>query len=100
MMDSRKVLGAEHPDTLTSMDDVASTYKGRGRWKEAKGLEMQVQASADILRLKAIDPSSQGSHHSGKNDSGYSINPWSLEQPPNMAKSQVLLTPLGYAHCP
>jgi hypothetical protein len=34
-METRKrVLGVEHPDTLTSMGNLASTYKNQGRWKQ------------------------------------------------------------------
>ena len=36
------LLGSEHPDTLTSMANLASTYWNQGRWKEAEGLEVQV----------------------------------------------------------
>ncbi|KAL4781230.1 violaceus kinesin [Aspergillus varians] len=32
----------EHPDTLTSMADLASTYRNQGRWKEAEELGVQV----------------------------------------------------------
>src|SRR5436309_15314421 len=43
VMEMRKrVLGAEHPDTLTSMGNLASTYRNQGRWKEAEELELQV----------------------------------------------------------
>lgn len=43
VMETRKrVLGAEHPDTLTSMANLASTYGNQGRWKEAEELEVQV----------------------------------------------------------
>jgi tetratricopeptide (TPR) repeat protein len=38
----REVLGLEHPDTLTSMANLASTYRNQGRWKEAESLEVQV----------------------------------------------------------
>ncbi|RAQ98585.1 kinesin light chain 3 [Stemphylium lycopersici] len=48
----RRVLGDKDPDTLTSMDelasacykqaDLASTYKSQGRWKEAEELEVKV----------------------------------------------------------
>jgi hypothetical protein len=38
METSRAVLGAEHPDTLTSMANLASTYRNQGRWKEALSL--------------------------------------------------------------
>jgi len=37
-----RVLGQEHPDTLSSMANLASTYRNQGRWKEAEGLELQV----------------------------------------------------------
>jgi tetratricopeptide (TPR) repeat protein len=37
-----RVLGAEHPDTLTSMAYLALTYRNQGRWKEAEELEVQV----------------------------------------------------------
>ncbi len=36
------VLGKEHPDTLTSMANLASTYWNQGRWKEAEELNAQV----------------------------------------------------------
>ena len=43
VMETRKrVLGEEHPDTLTSMANLASTYRNQGRWKEAEVLESQV----------------------------------------------------------
>ncbi|XRM46413.1 hypothetical protein ABZX51_009448 [Aspergillus tubingensis] len=37
----KRVLGPEHPDTLTSMDNLASTYWNQGRWKEAEELQIQ-----------------------------------------------------------
>ncbi|KAF1813825.1 hypothetical protein P152DRAFT_394012, partial [Eremomyces bilateralis CBS 781.70] len=39
---SKRVLGAEHPHTLTSMNNLASTYWNQGRWKEAEELEAQM----------------------------------------------------------
>ncbi|KAK7177352.1 Kinesin light chain 5 [Paraphaeosphaeria sporulosa] len=43
VIETRKtVLGEEHPDTLTSMANLASTYRIQGRWKEAEELEVQV----------------------------------------------------------
>jgi len=39
---SARVLGQEHPSTLTSMANLASTYQNQGRWKEAEELEVQV----------------------------------------------------------
>jgi tetratricopeptide (TPR) repeat protein len=38
----KRVLGEEHPSTMSSMANLASTYRNQGRWKEAKELEMQV----------------------------------------------------------
>ena len=38
----KRMLGAEHPDTLTSMANLASTYRNQGRWKEAEDLDVQV----------------------------------------------------------
>jgi hypothetical protein len=37
----KKVLGEEHPDTLTSMSNLAFTYYMQRRWREAEELEMQ-----------------------------------------------------------
>ncbi|KAI1149240.1 P-loop containing nucleoside triphosphate hydrolase protein [Nemania diffusa] len=36
------VLGPEYPDTLSSMNNLASTYSNQGRWKEAESLGVQV----------------------------------------------------------
>jgi hypothetical protein len=33
-----RVLGEEHPDTLTSMANLALTYRSQGRWKDAISL--------------------------------------------------------------
>ncbi|KAF4332557.1 kinesin light chain [Fusarium beomiforme] len=43
VMERRKAkIGADHPDTLTSMNNLAVTYGNQGRWKEAEKLEVQV----------------------------------------------------------
>ena len=39
----RKALGEEHPSTLASMANLASTFWNQGRWKEAEELEVQVK---------------------------------------------------------
>jgi hypothetical protein len=42
-METRKmVFGEEHPDTLTGMANLASTYSDQERWKEAEELEVHV----------------------------------------------------------
>src|ERR1700722_98886 len=38
----KRMLGAEHPSTLTSMTNLASTYRNQGQSKEAEELEVQV----------------------------------------------------------
>ncbi|KAL8907713.1 MAG: hypothetical protein Q9171_005754 [Xanthocarpia ochracea] len=35
----KAAIGEEHPDTLTSMNNLASIYLNQGRWKDAQGLE-------------------------------------------------------------
>jgi hypothetical protein len=42
METSSRVLGVEYPSTLTSMANLASTYRDQGRWKEAEELEVQM----------------------------------------------------------
>ncbi|KAK4233072.1 hypothetical protein C8A03DRAFT_39245 [Achaetomium macrosporum] len=37
-----EVLGSDHPSTLTSMANLASTYRNQGRWEEAEKLFVQV----------------------------------------------------------
>ena len=50
VMDMRKkLLGAEHPDTLTSMADLAITYRDQGRWNEAEQLDVQVMETRKKL---------------------------------------------------
>ena len=45
-----RVLGAEHPDTLTSMNNLAFTWKGQGRVAEdIKLMEKCVQLQALVL---------------------------------------------------
>ncbi|KAH7115661.1 hypothetical protein EDB81DRAFT_862240 [Dactylonectria macrodidyma] len=43
------VLGEEHPSTLTSMNNLASTYWNQGRWKEAEELELRVMETRKIV---------------------------------------------------
>ncbi|KAK4233049.1 hypothetical protein C8A03DRAFT_48277 [Achaetomium macrosporum] len=48
-------LGAGHPDTLTSMGNLASTYWNQGRWEEAETLQMQVMETFET-KLGADHP--------------------------------------------
>jgi hypothetical protein len=55
----KRVLGEEHPSTLTSMANLASTYRNQGRWKEAEELEVQVMETLALLapvRVKLRGP--------------------------------------------
>ena len=42
MKTRKRVLGEEHPSTLTSIGNLASTYWNQGRWEEAEELGVQV----------------------------------------------------------
>ncbi|KAH7128792.1 kinesin light chain 3 [Dendryphion nanum] len=46
METSLRVLGDEHPNTLTSIANLASTYRNQGRWTEAEKLEVQVMETS------------------------------------------------------
>jgi hypothetical protein len=39
---NKRMLGIDHPDTLTRMANLASTYRNQGRWDTAEELEVQV----------------------------------------------------------
>ncbi|MCJ1344811.1 hypothetical protein MMC31_003014 [Peltigera leucophlebia] len=53
---NEKFLGIEHPDTLTSMAQLASTYRNQGRWKKAEELEVQVMETRErVLGLEHPD---------------------------------------------
>jgi hypothetical protein len=77
METSLRVLGQEHPSTLTSMANLASAYRDQGRWKEAEELEVTkirkrvlgqkhpdtLTSMADLAAVRPayIKPYSQGS---------------------------------------
>ena len=46
METSSRVLGEEHPSTLTSIANLASTFWNQGRWKEAEELFVQVMETS------------------------------------------------------
>jgi hypothetical protein len=49
MQTMKRVLGDEHPDTLTSMDNLASTYSNQERWTKAE--ELEVEAMQTMKRV-------------------------------------------------
>jgi tetratricopeptide (TPR) repeat protein len=46
METSSRALGEDHPDTLSSMANLASTYWNQGRWDKAEKLEVQVMETS------------------------------------------------------
>ena len=52
----KRLLGVDHPDTLSSIANLASTYREQGRWEEAEKLFMQVM-EASKAKLGADHPS-------------------------------------------
>ncbi|KAM0478578.1 hypothetical protein ACHAPX_005167 [Trichoderma viride] len=61
VMESRKAkLGADHPKTLKSMSNLASTLSSQGRWEEAEKLNVQAMESRKA-KLGADHPSTLAS---------------------------------------
>ncbi|XTI88657.1 hypothetical protein V2W45_1397348, partial [Cenococcum geophilum] len=60
----KRVLGSEYLDTLTSIANLALTYRNQGRWKEAKELDMSDATSTKhpsafwLDKAGSINPSS------------------------------------------
>src|SRR5690606_714719 len=52
----RRTLGKSHPDTLTSMGNLASIYCEQGRWKEAEELEVKVVEEMSKTVLGELHP--------------------------------------------
>ena len=50
VLDARnRILGVEHPDTITAMANLASTYRNLGKFTEAEKLEIQVLDARNII---------------------------------------------------
>jgi hypothetical protein len=45
-------LEVSHPDLLTSMANLMSTYRNQGWWKEAEKLEVQVKLEAQVMETR------------------------------------------------
>jgi hypothetical protein len=70
-METRKrVLGEEHPDTLTSMNNLAYTEKGQGRDEEA----IRLMSNCVQLRTQRL-----GADHPFTLSSIETLNRWKLE---------------------
>ena len=53
METKKRALGLEHPQTLTSVANFASTFANQDRWKEAEELWMQVmETKKRVLELE------------------------------------------------
>ena len=59
MQTRKRVLGEEHPDTLTCMGNLASAYRNQGWWKEADELHIQVTQT----RHRKEEEASEGGHN-------------------------------------
>jgi hypothetical protein len=52
----KEKFGEDHPDTLSSMQNLASTYRDQGRWQEAENLEVHVmEARKERLGADHLD---------------------------------------------
>jgi hypothetical protein len=51
---TKRVLGEEHPHTLTSTGNLASTYRSLGQWEDAEVLQVQVMAAMKGSILEKI----------------------------------------------
>ncbi len=57
VMNAKKTkLGSDHPDTLTIMANLASTYRSQGRWDEAQKLEVIDVMNAFRTKLGSDHP--------------------------------------------
>jgi hypothetical protein len=62
----REILGANHPDTLASLNDLASTYQAQGR-REAEPLFSEVlQTRRQLLGLNHEDTIVSANGHAGE----------------------------------
>jgi Tetratricopeptide repeat len=48
----KKLLGAEHPDTISSMGNLANTYSNQKRWNEAEQLQIRVMDYGALFAQK------------------------------------------------
>ena len=46
-----RVLGAEHPDTLVSVNDLAGLYEREGRYEEAEPLNVRALAARKVNQV-------------------------------------------------
>jgi hypothetical protein len=64
VMEGRKAkLSVDHHDTLTSMDNLVSTYSNVGRWNEAEKLEVEM-IEIQKAKLRADHPNTLTSMNS------------------------------------
>ncbi|KAK1765234.1 hypothetical protein QBC33DRAFT_495970 [Phialemonium atrogriseum] len=59
----KRVLGKEHPNTLSSMHNLALTYLNQGRWKEAEELGVQVIETSKRMLGKEHPNTLSGMHN-------------------------------------
>jgi hypothetical protein len=71
METKKRVLGAEHPDTLTSMNNLAFSWKALGRVKEA----LELMEERVTLRTRIL-----GTHHPHTLSSRTALLGWQKEE--------------------
>ena len=70
METSKTKLGADHPDTLTSMNNLAFTWKGMGRYKDA----LDLIKTCYKLRQRILGP-----NHPHTQSTFYAMTTWLIE---------------------
>ena len=50
----KQLFGEDHPDTLSSMGNLANTYRNKGRWNDAEELRGSVRDPSDKLGCQAM----------------------------------------------
>ena len=80
MQTSLRVLGEEHPDTLSIMVNLATTYWNQGQWKEADKLEVQImQKRKKRLGEEHPDTLTSMGNLAGIKDNGRRQRHWRLK---------------------
>jgi hypothetical protein len=69
---TKRILGQEHPDTLTSMNNLAYTWKALGRDKEA----LKLMEECVVLNIRIL-----GTNHPDTLSSRATLLGWQTEEP-------------------
>jgi len=92
----KRFTGTNHPSTLTSMANLASTYRYQGRWEEAESLDVQVMETCK-RKLGADHPSTLTSI-SNLASKFWNQGRWEEAEGPFMQVMETRKTKLGADH--